>query len=151
MVFAAGQKVTAADLNLFGVPVGGIAMWGTATPPTSWLICDGSAFSAATYPALNAVLGGTTLPDMRQRFPLGTAAAGTGSTLLGTGGNIDHFHSADPPDPTTTAPLQAAGTKTTGGNSVDAVAHTHSVVIPAFNTDGKNPPFLAVHFIIRAA
>jgi hypothetical protein len=34
-----------------------------------------------------------TLPDLRQRFILGTAAAGTGSVHGGTGGSIDHTHS----------------------------------------------------------
>lgn len=33
-----------------------------------------------------------TLPDMRQRFPIGKSAAGTGSTLGGTGGTVDHTH-----------------------------------------------------------
>jgi len=34
-----------------------------------------------------------TLPDMRQRFPIGKSGAGTGATLGGTGGAIDHTHS----------------------------------------------------------
>ncbi|MBI1996528.1 MAG: hypothetical protein HYS66_08675, partial [Deltaproteobacteria bacterium] len=33
-----------------------------------------------------------TLPDLRQRFVLGVAASGTGSTLGGVGGGIDHTH-----------------------------------------------------------
>lgn len=34
-----------------------------------------------------------TLPNLCQRFPLGKAASGTGSTMGGTGGAIDHTHS----------------------------------------------------------
>lgn len=33
-----------------------------------------------------------TVPDMRQKFPLGKAASGTGSVLGDSGGNIDHTH-----------------------------------------------------------
>lgn len=63
------------------IPIGGVIEWLAATAPGGWLICDGSAFSSATYPALAAVLGTTTLPDLRKRVPVG---AGSG---LGVGGN----------------------------------------------------------------
>lgn len=64
-------------------PVGSMLMWPTATPPTGWLICDGSTFSAANYPLLNTLLGGNTLPDMRDRNAVG--ASGT-KTVKSTGG-----------------------------------------------------------------
>lgn len=35
-----------------------------ARQPPEWLECDGSSFSSATYPALYAVLGTTTLPNI---------------------------------------------------------------------------------------
>ncbi len=79
-----------------------VAFGGTAAP-VGWLLCDGTAVSRATYAALFQVIdetfgvgdGSTTfnVPDMRQRLPLGKAAAGTGSVLGGTGGEIDHDHS----------------------------------------------------------
>lgn len=85
------------------IPAGSISMYGAATAPAGWLLCDGSAVSRTTYARLFAKIsttfgvgdGATTfnLPDMRQRFPIGKAASGTGSTLGGTGGNIDHTHS----------------------------------------------------------
>ena len=111
------------------VPPGGIVMWGKATAPTGWLLCDGTAYSRTTYAELYAEIGdtygagnGTTtfnVPDFRQRFPLGKAASGTGSTLGGTGGNIDHTH-------TVPAHYHSMGTGadlniTSGG------AHTHSI------------------------
>ena len=43
-----------------------------------------------------------TVPDMRQKFPIGKAASGTGSVLGGTGGNIDHTHTG--PSHTHTGP-----------------------------------------------
>ena len=70
--------------------------------PNGWLTCDGTAVSRTTYAALFAAIstlygtgdGSTTfnLPDIRQRFPLGKAASGTGSSLASTGGTIDHTH-----------------------------------------------------------
>src|SRR5215471_18964658 len=70
-------------------PHGTIAMFSSSTPPTDWLVCDGTAVSRSTYATLFAVCGttygagnGTTtfnLPDLRQRFPLGLATAGTGN------------------------------------------------------------------------
>ena len=55
-------------------------LWFTATAPTGWLLCDGSAVSRTTYADLFAVIGqtygagdGTTfnLPDFRGRVPAG--------------------------------------------------------------------------------
>ena len=59
-------------------PTGAILAWTTATAPTGWLECDGSAVSRTTYAALFAVIaetygngdGSTTfnLPDLRGEF-----------------------------------------------------------------------------------
>jgi hypothetical protein len=54
-----------------------------SVPP--YLNCDGSAFSGVTYPALAALLGGTTLPDSRGRF-MATLNQGTGRLTSGVGG-----------------------------------------------------------------
>jgi len=65
-----------------------IFMYGNATPPAGFLLCDGSAVSRITYAALFALLntsygagdGSTTfnVPSLKGRFPLGYgAAAGT--------------------------------------------------------------------------
>jgi hypothetical protein len=65
-------------------------------PP--YLVCDGSSFSAVTYPILANLLGGTTLPDARgrSRFALNggtgrlTATGGiNGDALLAAGGDGD--------------------------------------------------------------
>ncbi len=63
------------------VPVGTIAMYGGASAPTGWLLCDGTATTG--YTALAAIVGGTT-PDLRGRFALGDNAS---LTLLATGGS----------------------------------------------------------------
>jgi microcystin-dependent protein len=63
------------------VPVGTIAMYGGASAPTGWLLCDGT--STTGYTALAAIVGATT-PDFKGRFALGDSAS---LTLLGTGGS----------------------------------------------------------------
>lgn len=83
---------------------------GCSIPP--YLICDGSAFSAVTFPKLAIALGGTTLPDARgrARFALNQATARItagisgidGNTLLSGGGNENlhgHTHANTLTDP----------------------------------------------------
>ena len=139
------NQLSSGVANLSTVPTGALLMWATATAPTGYLLCDGSAVSRTTYATLFGVLGTTAgagdgtntfnVPDMRQRFPLGKAASGTGSTLLGTGGTIDHLHTG----PSHTHPVSGStGSEsshthtmgTTGANDTDATCmtatHTHS-------------------------
>ena len=81
------------------VPTGTIVMWPMSTPPTGWLLCNGSAVSRTTYSALFAVIstnygsgdGSTTfnLPKFSGRFPLGAGRQDNNSTyhsLRTTGG-----------------------------------------------------------------
>jgi microcystin-dependent protein len=71
---------TSADAVL--VPPGCVQMYAAGTPPTGWLVCDGSSVLNASYPNLFAVIGTTfgsvdsthfSLPDMRRRFPWGAS------------------------------------------------------------------------------
>jgi microcystin-dependent protein len=72
----------AAALQAFLVPVGTIAMWGGASAPAGWLLCDGT--STSGYTTLAGIVGAAT-PDMRGRFPIGDNST---LTLLGTGGSL---------------------------------------------------------------
>jgi microcystin-dependent protein len=110
--------------------VGSILMYGGATAPLGYLICDGSAVSRTTYAELFAILSTTygagdasttfNLPDLRQRFPLGKAASGTGNTLGGTGGAIDHTH---------TTPAHYHGMGTGADLNITASgSHTHNAI-----------------------
>jgi len=140
------------------VPSSTIQMWGSATAPKNWLLCDGTAVSRASYPGVFSVVGTTygagdgsttfNLPDLRQRFPLGKAASGTGSSLGGTGGSIDHLHTVDPPSTTTSAPTGTSG-QLVGIINVASATHTHTVDIASFNSGTNNPPFQVVNFIIK--
>lgn len=89
-----------------GAPPPGAVIWSPySTLPTGWLVCNGAAVSRTTYAALAALAatdsypngagdGSTTfnLPDLRGRAPYGLAVSGTGNTLGGTFGAIDHTH-----------------------------------------------------------
>ena len=84
------------------VPSGVISQYAGTTAPSGWLLCDGSAISRTTYASLFSIIGtvygagnGSTtfnLPNFKQKFPLGKADSGTGSTLGSTGGSIDLQH-----------------------------------------------------------
>jgi microcystin-dependent protein len=95
-------------------PTGTIVMYATASPPTGWLLCDGSAVSEATYAALFAVIahsfggdpggGNFYIPDLREKFvygysstgnPVGTSTAGATHTHAFTGNALGtHQHAA---------------------------------------------------------
>lgn len=138
------------------IPSGTIVAFGSTTTPIGWLLCDGASVSTTTYPDLFAAIlytfGGAgsafNVPDLRQRFPLGKATAGTGVALGDTGGTIDHTHKAPHLGwgATTTIEsgftgwLLAAGT---GVDSVDIVSNTDN------RTGTGNPPYLAVNYLIK--
>ena len=120
-----------------------IVAYGGSSAPTGWLLCDGSAVSRTTYANLFAVVGTTygvgdgattfNLPDLRQRFPLGKAASGTGSTLGGSGGSIDltlsvpaHYHGMG-----TGADLNI----TSGGAHTHSIDHDHASVTSGAGTN----------------
>ena len=121
------------------VPVGALFMWPTATAPSGYVLCNGAAVSRADYASLFTVIGVTfgtgngsttfNVPDMRQRFPLGVATSGTGSTLAGTGGSIDHTHTGPSHTHTISGSTAAEAAHTHGAGNVTTTAgtsHTHS-------------------------
>lgn len=124
------------------VPVGSIVATARTTAPAGWLMCDGTAFSSATYPSLYAVLNNVaTTPDMRGRFPLGDSSA---LTLLAAGGStsittanmpvhthsqsphnhdqVSHGHTIDPHTHTNQATFIGTATSHAHGNTTDYVA-----------------------------
>jgi microcystin-dependent protein len=93
----------AVALQRFLVPVGTISAYAGVSAPAGWLLCNGNAFSSATYPSLYSVLQNVAVtPNLIGKFPMGKTGSGTGSTLLGTGGTVtpdetqlpSHAHSA---------------------------------------------------------
>lgn len=90
-IYNSGSEVNFVNLQPVGsyLDVAGstVPTWITASTKPPFLLCDGSTFSAVTYPALATVLGGTTLPDFRGRAPY-YLNSGTGR-LTATGAGID--------------------------------------------------------------
>jgi len=135
--------------TLGGVPPGVIMAYGAAAAPTDWLLCDGTAVSrTGANAALFAIVGTTfgvgdgsttfNLPDLRQRFPLGKAAAGTGSTLGGTGGTIDSAPTHAVTQPGDHAALAHAGTAV---GAHDTLAHTVDAALNQYvSTAGSDGP-----------
>lgn len=83
------------------MPTGAIVAFGGTSAPLGFLLCQGQSLLRTDYADLFAAIGTTygsvdgthfTLPDLQQRFPLGKASSGTGSTLGSAGGAIDHTH-----------------------------------------------------------
>jgi microcystin-dependent protein len=176
-------------MPVFGgdTPVGAGMIWYTNTAPANWLICDGASLNRTDYPQLFNTIGttygsasGTTfnLPDLRQRFPMGKAGSGTGSSLAGTGGSVDHNHSVPAhyhgmgtgadlavSDPITgyTAWGGNLTTTTLTGNTAQGTYSSHGISgrigLVTGGVDGnaamtsgtQNPPYLVVNYIIKAA
>lgn len=91
------------------LPIGAIIAFSGETVPSGWLLCDGSSFSATSYPELFDVIGVTygwdddrnpKLPDLRGRVAVGkkdaTSADDTEFSSLGnTGGEKEHTLTID--------------------------------------------------------
>jgi hypothetical protein len=91
-------------INAIAVPIGGVIMYGSPTPPARFLNCDGGQYSYASVPQLAAVIGGyyggdwstyLLVPNMGGRFPCSTtvgAVGGAGQVSLGVGNLPPHQH-----------------------------------------------------------
>jgi microcystin-dependent protein len=98
-----------------------VPVWvsGCSTPP--YLLCDGSTYSAVTYPFLNTILGTTTLPDAQARARI--ALGGSTGRVTTAGSGIDG-----------TTRFSAGGNQNTTITSTQMPAHTHT-------QEGQQPTF----------
>lgn len=135
---------TAAQLNAVD-PSGALIMWAgsSSTPPTGWLVCDGTAISRTTYSGLYAVIGTTfgtgdgsttfNLPDMRDRFVVG---AGTTYSRNDKGGaataNLAHTHTTG--DHALTTAELASHSHAPGGDATLFLTDGTTAVSPALGT-----------------
>lgn len=147
------------------VKPGTITAFGAASAPTGYLACDGAAVSRATYAALFAIIGTTwgagdgsttfNVPDLRGKFIVGKAAAGTFATLAGAGGAEtaalpNHAHSVN----LTTGTESGTATVAAGAVTVAGANHTHAVSgntgNPTTNpTIATLPPYAVVSWVIK--
>ena len=154
------------------VVTGTINMWPTASAPTGYLLCQGSAVSRATYAALFAIIGttfgvgdGTTtfnLPNYTNRMPYGATVGTTGGSADAV--VVSHTHTATVTDPGHLhgSVFQPSGStlgdsRNSNISSMDGVTGTAVTGISVANTatgvSGTNanlPPYLGITFIIKA-
>lgn len=105
-----------------GLPVGGGCLWFTPTPPTNFLIADGSSLDTTTYATLFAVYGyrfggsgpNFNLPPLAGVFPMGANAT---YALAATGGEATH--------------VLVAAEEPVHAHPIVDVAHTHAASQPA--------------------
>jgi microcystin-dependent protein len=113
------------------VPVGTIEMWaGSSTPPSGWLLCDGSSYSWAQYTRLRDVIGisyggsvdtSWNVPDLTSSndfvTPVGVAAGdslGASSKLFGSASTF-HTHNIGQNYQSNTTNSHAHSHNTSGG------------------------------------
>jgi microcystin-dependent protein len=105
-------------------PVGTISAYAGATAPSGWILCDGTAVVSGTHPELYALCA--TTPDLKGRFALGKTAAGTGSTLLGTGGSTTIT--------TGNLPSHSHANTATAATTITDPTHSHTITVSGAGT-----------------
>ena len=171
------QLATTAFVLANGAPTGGIIMWGTASAPTGWLLCDGSAVSRSTYSALFSVVSttfgvgdGTTtfnVPNYTNRMPYGTTIGTTGGSADAV--IVSHTHTANVSDPGHAHNFDVRGDDGVGSsNYIGVVGFDNNVGSGSGNmslattgisvsnsttgvsaTNANLPPYLGINFIIK--
>ena len=156
------------------IPAGLVAIWPSATIPVGWLLCDGTGYATATYPALFAAIsttygssGGFQVPDMRTFVPYYTgvlnATAGVSTVTLtaAQSGLVSHSHTyVDfwPNTQYTNVTDDAAGVsgiRTEGTTIGETSSHliisgtTYASGIGASEAHTNLQPYLLINFIIK--
>ena len=171
---SSNKYVTATDRFGGLMPSGTITMFGGASAPSGWLLCDGTSVLQATYADLFAVIGTTygsadgthfNVPDMRGRAPIGVGTGiggGASGTGLPTGGSAltarvrgawlgeqTHTQTTDemPSHYHSNVQSKSGGSEVNGANMGLSNGNTSSV-------GGGNPfnviqPVMTVNFIIK--
>lgn len=152
-----GTNIKFKNLGRVGeyMDIAGTAMpnWITGCTVPPYLNCDGSVFSSATYPALAARLGGTTLPDSRgrARYALDqgvnrVSSAGSGiagnTFLAGGGSEFTQSHNHGVNDPTHVhafTAVQQAGSGLVSGGTGSPINPTTQNTAAAFTGITLNP------------
>ncbi len=141
-------------------PIGSIVAWPNSTAPTNYLECDGSTFSAGTYPDLNTVLGGTTLPDLRGEWIRGwdnSRGVDSGRSLLSTQAEqlSSHNHLSPKSQAGTSGTQAPYGTGTGTSTSIYTGHPSGSATTTLYQTSSTGgselrPRNIALMYIIRA-
>ena len=134
-------------------PTGMVAGFLSSNPPQGWIMLDGSVVTAAAFPSLYAYLTSngfsTTLPDYRDRFPVG---AGNLYTHTSTGGSADAIVVAHTHAQNVSAAFGGSGVRT--DYDADAASDPFPQGINTGSTGssgtGANlPPYRGLYWMIR--
>ena len=154
------------SLTKMDFPVGTILMFPYTTfIPRGWLLCDGTGFATATYPALSAAIGttygstgGFQVPNMTSRVPYGSgtealgAQGGVASVTLSEfqTGLVDHYH-RNSDFHTNSLGGVASGSNVTGlYGDVDYGTVSTEAAGPAASAHTNLQPYMSMYFIIKA-
>ena len=133
------------------VPVGAVIMWAGSSLPTGWLKLDGSTYSSTTYPLLYAILGSTTLPDLRDRLPRGAS----GSAAVKSTGGSTAIAEANLPSHTHTVSNIGIGTIKEPASGSNVSVYYPSGATSNTGATGSGTaywqPYVALHYLIKAA
>jgi microcystin-dependent protein len=151
------------DVGDGGVPVGTVVLFGGATPPSGWLLCDGSEVSRTEFAELFGVLGGTwgigdglttfNLPDLRGRVAIGSGVAPdlTSRTIGDQGGEEEHLLTVDEM-PSHSHTLGFTTGDQNGGIGVRFLGGSGGAATSAAGGDQAHnnmPPFTVLHYIVK--
>jgi microcystin-dependent protein len=151
----ATKQTLLSDVTDSLVPAGAMLPYAGLTPPTGWLLCDGSIISNGDYPRLFSAIGYTygkslvagqfKLPDLRGRMPIGFDDMSNG--LFSSPGVANRVPGAN--KPTTLQASTGSGT-VAGGNYLGEVTSTAGVgsTSTGLVTNVMNP-YLAINYIIK--
>jgi microcystin-dependent protein len=169
---ATGSNGTNGTNGLDGNPAGSILMFGAASAPTGYHLCDGAAISRTTFATLFGVIGTTfgvgdgsttfNVPNMAGRYPRQDTAH-----LATTGGADTHDHALNGGSTTavahvavdsggavqvktaTTASYTPSKAGASFGAGTAAAQTIGAEVIGQTATANNDPPFLNLNFIIK--
>jgi microcystin-dependent protein len=154
------------SLTKMDFPVGTILMYPwTTSLPKGWLLCDGSGFATATYPALHSAIGttygstgGFQVPNMTGRVPYGSGTESLGATGGATSvtlsefqtGLVDHYHRNSDLHTASLGGV-ASGSNVTGlYGDVDYGTVSTEAAGSAASAHTNVQPYMSMYFIIKA-
>lgn len=139
-------------------PVGSIIMYGAASPPLGWLVCNGDPIPSQ-YTALISLIGAN-LPNLQSRVPIGfgqTSGLSPYYTMFGTGGveSVTLTTAQIPPHIHGISPTPLWGNRNAGlgwgqsGNIIGDNGPTETGAAGGGQAHENRQPYLVVNFIIK--